>query len=73
MIERDTKLVTEAKNYNGTDLGLKTRQATDPQNLTRSALDWVVRTVGVVGIVGDGALVHVGRVQSLRWAGSNPE
>ena len=57
----------------GTDLGLKTRQATDPENLSRSALDWVVRAAGVVGIVGDGVLVHVRGVQSLWWAGSNPE
>ena len=56
----------------GTDLGLKTRQATDPENLARSALDWVVRTAGVVGIVGDGVLVHVGRVQGFWWAGSDP-
>ena len=56
----------------GTDLGLKTRQATDPENLSRSALDWVVRAAGVVGIVGDGVLVHVGGVQGFRWAGSDP-
>ena len=57
----------------GTDLGLKTGQATDPENLPRSALDLVVRTVGVVGIVGEGVLVHVGGVQILGWTGSDPE
>ena len=57
----------------GTDLGLKTRQATDPENLSRSALDGVVGAVGVVGIVGDGVLVHVGRAQGLGGAGADPE
>ena len=57
----------------GTDLGLKTRQATDPENLARSALDWVVRTVGVVGVGGQGVLVHVGRVQRFWWVRSDPE
>jgi len=50
--------VSEGVNYS--DLGLKTRQATDPENLARPALDWVVRAAGVVGIAGDGVLVHVG-------------
>ena len=57
----------------GTDLSLKTGQATDPEYLARPALDLVVRTVGVVGIVGDGVLVHVGGAQGLGGAGADPE
>ena len=57
----------------GTDLSLKTGQATDPEYLARPALDLVVRTVGVVGIVGDGVLVHVGGVQGFWWTGADPE
>ena len=56
-----------------TYLGLKPSQATDPQDLTRPALDRVVGGGGVVGVAREGVLVHVGRVQSLWRTGANPE
>ena len=57
----------------GTDLGLKTRQATDPENLARPALDGIVGADGVVRVARDGVFVQVGGVQWLGGTGTDPE